>query len=237
MNKGKQPLIPVVRCKSLHKEFVIPGQKVEVINNIDLSIDKGEKIAIMGPSGTGKTTLLTLLGGLDKPTSGSVWWDGIEIGFMSNNLLAKQRNGKIGFVYQFHHLLMEFSALENVSLPLVIGGMSPIAAKQSAADMLDAVGLGNRLQHKPGELSGGERQRVAVARALVGNPICVLMDEPTGNLDDKTASDIHKLIMLLVKKFAIALVVVTHDQKLAGLMDKCFVLNSGKLSKKRRSSK
>lgn len=209
---------------------MISGESLEVIRKVDLAIGAGDKIAIMGPSGAGKTTLLTLLGGLDQPTSGSILWDGLEIASMSNNMLAKQRNGKIGFVYQFHHLLMEFSALENVSLPLVIGGRPPAIAKKSAATMLDAVGLGKRLHHKPGELSGGERQRVAVARALVSNPVCVMMDEPTGNLDDKTANGIHKLIMDLAKQFSIALVVVTHNHKLAGLMDKHYTLNNGKLS-------
>ena len=217
----------------MSKEFSIPGQKIEVIRSVNLLISKGEKIAIMGPSGAGKTTLLTLLGGLDKPTSGKVLWDGLDIGTMNNNMLAQERNGKIGFVYQFHHLLMEFSALENVSLPLVIGGVAPAQAVKNAAEMLAAVGLGERLQHKPGELSGGERQRVAVARALVGNPICVLMDEPTGNLDDVTAESIHRLIMDLGKQLEIALVTVTHNHNLARMMDTRYQLTKSSLSKVR----
>lgn len=219
----------VIECRSLVKDFKLGQQKVQVINGVDLSVVASERIAIMGPSGAGKTTLLNLLGGLDDPSDGKVLWAGEAINAMNNNQLARQRNGKIGFVYQFHHLLMEFSAIENVALPLVIGGVSPQQALKQAAEILDLVGLAKRLQHKPSELSGGERQRVAVARALVVKPLCLLMDEPTGNLDDATADAIHKLITSLGRKLKIAIIVVTHDSSLARIMDKKYSLQRGKL--------
>ena len=219
----------VLQCFKLCKEFKVPGQKIRVLKNINFTLAPGERAAIVGSSGAGKTTLLTILGGLEKPSSGEVRVDGTVLTKMNSNQLAKLRNGKIGFVYQFHHLLMEFTSAENVAIPLVLGSETPAAALQRAAKMLTLVGLGKRLQHKPGELSGGERQRVAVARALAGNPSCVLLDEPTGNLDEGTAESVHRLLLRLSKKLGIALLAVTHDAHLASMMDKQYILNQGNL--------
>ncbi len=205
------------------------GTVLEVINNIDLEISEGEKLAIIGVSGSGKSTLLNLLGGLDDPTQGTVTLNGKQWSQLSPTDRAAWRNQHIGFVYQFHHLLNEFSALENVSLPNLISGKTPAVAQQEATILLSKVGLSDRLHHRPAELSGGERQRVAIARALACKPSLVLMDEPTGNLDPKTAEAVLDLLTELNKDLGISLVVVTHDPLIAQRMDRTVRLKEGVL--------
>jgi lipoprotein-releasing system ATP-binding protein len=205
------------------------GTVLEVINNIDLEISEGEKLAIIGVSGSGKSTLLNLLGGLDDPTQGTVTLNGKQWSQLSPTDRAAWRNQHIGFVYQFHHLLNEFSALENVSLPNLISGKTPAVAQQEATILLSKVGLSDRLHHRPAELSGGERQRVAIARALACKPSLVLMDEPTGNLDPKTAEAVLDLLTELNKDLGISLVVVTHDPLIAQRMDRTVRLEEGVL--------
>ena len=205
------------------------GTVLEVINNIDLEISEGEKLAIIGVSGSGKSTLLNLLGGLDDPTQGTVTLNGKQWSQLSPTDRAAWRNQHIGFVYQFHHLLNEFSALENVSLPNLISGKTPAVAQQEATMLLTKVGLSDRLHHRPAELSGGERQRVAIARALACKPSLVLMDEPTGNLDPKTAEAVLDLLIELNKDLGISLVVVTHDPLIAQRMDRTVRLEEGVL--------
>lgn len=202
---------------------------LEVIKNIDLEISEGEKLAIIGVSGSGKSTLLNLLGGLDDPTQGKVALNGKNWSQLNPTDRAAWRNQHIGFVYQFHHLLNEFSALENVSLPNLISGKTPAIAQQEATKLLAKVGLSDRLHHRPAELSGGERQRVAIARALACKPSLVLMDEPTGNLDPKTAKAVLDLLIELNKDLGISLVVVTHDPLIAQRMDRIVRLEEGVL--------
>ena len=202
---------------------------LQVIKNIDLEISEGEKLAIIGVSGSGKSTLLNLLGGLDDPTQGTVTLSGKQWTQLSPTDRAAWRNQHIGFVYQFHHLLNEFSALENVSLPNLISGKTPAEAQQEAIQLLTKVGLSDRLHHRPAELSGGERQRVAIARALACKPSLVLMDEPTGNLDPKTAEAVLDLLIELNKDLGISLVVVTHDPLIAQRMDRTVRLEEGML--------
>jgi lipoprotein-releasing system ATP-binding protein len=220
----------VIQCSHLTKRFSDGGLDTDVLNDINLTITKGDKIAIVGSSGSGKSTLLHLLGGLEEPTSGKVEIHGQDINILSVNSLSKLRNQSLGFVYQFHHLLLEFTAVENVAIPLVIGGIPPKQAQQQAEDLLIKVGLGHRLSHKPSELSGGERQRAALARALITQPDCLLADEPTGNLDHRTAQAIFDLILELNESLGTALVIVTHDNGLASRMDKTFTLLDGELS-------
>lgn len=220
----------VIQCSQLTKRFSDGGLETDVLNDINLSINKGDKLAIVGSSGSGKSTLLHLLGGLDEPSSGKVEIHGQDINALSVKDLSKLRNQSLGFVYQFHHLLPEFTAVENVAIPLVIGGISPKHAQQQAEELLIKVGLGHRLSHKPSELSGGERQRAALARALITQPDCLLADEPTGNLDHRTAQAIFDLILELNESLGTALVIVTHDTELASRMDKTFTLLDGKLS-------
>lgn len=220
----------VIQCSQLAKRFTDGSLDTDVLSDINLSINKGEKLAIIGSSGSGKSTLLHLLGGLDKPSSGKVEIHGQDINALSVRALSKLRNQSLGFVYQFHHLLPEFTAVENVAIPLVIGGVAPKKAQQQAEELLIKVGLGHRLSHKPGELSGGERQRAALARALITQPDCLLADEPTGNLDHRTAQAIFDLILELNASLGTALVIVTHDIELAARMDKTFTLLDGKLS-------
>jgi lipoprotein-releasing system ATP-binding protein len=219
----------VLNCSNVSKSFTEGGLAVDVLRDIDLNIQAGEQIAIIGSSGSGKSTLLHLLGGLDNPTTGEIWINGKQINKLNSAKRAILRNKNLGFVYQFHHLLQEFTALENVAMPLLIGGCSPKQAKQKAADILIKVGLEQRLEHKPGEMSGGERQRAAVARALVTNPKCLLADEPTGNLDQRTADKVYELMLDLNKTIGTSLILVTHAPDLAQRMDKILRLVNGKL--------
>jgi lipoprotein-releasing system ATP-binding protein len=221
---------PVLVCRQLAKRYKDGQLETPVLSDVNLTINAGDRIAIVGSSGSGKSTLLHLLGGLDSPTSGDIEVLGQSLAELSVGKLSQLRNQSLGFVYQFHHLLPEFSAVENVAMPLVIGGQKPSAAKKAAEALLEKVGLGHRLAHKPSELSGGERQRAALARALITNPACLLADEPTGNLDHRTAEGIFDLIMELNQQMNTALVIVTHDRQLAARMDKVYTLVDGKLS-------
>jgi lipoprotein-releasing system ATP-binding protein len=220
----------VLMCSKLAKTYRQGPEVIDVLRNLNMDVKRGETIAIVGASGSGKTTLLNLLGGLDDPCEGEVKIVGQLYAGMSESARATLRNQHLGFVYQFHHLLAEFSAMENVAMPLLIGGMSVSEARQTAMQLLVKVGLGERAKHKPAELSGGERQRVAIARALVTNPSCVLMDEPTGNLDPETADTILSLLKELNEQLAISFVVVTHDPHVAGQMDRILRLEHGQLT-------
>lgn len=219
----------VLSCKDLCKRFNEGDLDVQVLDGINLEVGRGERIAIMGTSGSGKSTLLHLLGGLDDPTSGSVELLGKQLAGLNARELSSLRNQSLGFIYQFHHLLGEFSLLENVAMPLLIGKASVEEAEERALSMLDQVGLKARVKHKPGELSGGERQRAAIARALVTNPRCVLADEPTGNLDRKTADSVYGLMLDLNSAHSVSFLVVTHDAGLAGRMEKQWRLEDGRL--------
>lgn len=229
MNDLKAQL-PIVNCRQLSKSYHDGTMSVDVLKGIDFSINKGDRIAIVGPSGSGKSTLLHLLGGLDKPTGGQVFQQGTDWQTLTEKQRCKLRNKQLGFIYQFHYLLPEFSALENVAMPLLLAGISVEMARERAQDILEHVGLAERILHKPSQLSGGERQRVAIARALVHQPQCVFADEPTGNLDHVTALKIFELMLGLNEKFNTALVIVTHDRQLAERMDKVMALQVGGLS-------
>ncbi|WP_330110284.1 lipoprotein-releasing ABC transporter ATP-binding protein LolD [Methylophaga thalassica] len=220
----------VLSASQLSKSFTDGQLKTDVLNNINLTVNRSDRIAIVGSSGSGKSTLLHILGGLDSPTEGQVLVQGNDIHAMKNKAASRLRNQQLGFVYQFHHLLPEFTTVENVAMPLVIGGMSPSSAQQRATELLDKVGLSHRFQHKPSELSGGERQRAALARALITEPACLLADEPTGNLDHRTAQAIFDLILKLNEDFGTALVIVTHDTGLAAKMDQQLTLIDGCLA-------
>lgn len=209
----------ILQCQRLTKRYQQGELDVEVLKGIDISIEAGKRVAIMGSSGSGKSTLLHLLGGLETPSSGEVILDGVNLNQISGNKLSQLRNRSLGFIYQFHHLLGEFTVLENVAMPLLIAGESIAVAREKATELLKRVGLGHRIAHKPGELSGGERQRAAVARALINCPKCVLADEPTGNLDSKTAEQIYQLMLELNQELNVSFLVVTHDPELAARMD------------------
>ena len=216
----------MLQCKKLTKRY--QGElDVEVLKGVDLSIAAGERVAIMGVSGSGKSTLMHLLGGLDKPTSGEVILDCININEISTTKLAQLRNKSLGFIYQSHHLLGEFTVLENAAMPLLIAGLAVKEAKIRATALLERVGLGHRIEHKPSELSGGERQRAAIARALINKPAVVLADEPTGNLDTKTADAVYQLMQELNQELNISFLVVTHDLSLATRMGRVLHMEDG----------
>ena len=219
----------VLECKELVKEYKIGPEPIRILDQLNFTLEAGDWVSIVGASGSGKTTLLNMLAGLDSPSDGTVNWGGENISLLSEGKLGTLRNQHLGFVYQFHHLLAEFSALENVSMPLWIQGMNKKQAKAEALQMLKQVGLESRAFHKPAELSGGERQRVAIARALITRPAMVLLDEPTGNLDSQTADEIQVLLRDLNDRIKIAFVVVTHDLKFAQLAKRSFCLKNGRL--------
>lgn len=224
-----------MRAEKLAKTYAEGKMRTPVFDGLDLSVQAGETVAIVGASGAGKSTLLHLLGGLDTPTAGEVYVAGQKMSSLSNAARGQLRNRALGFVYQFHHLLPEFTALENVMMPVMLGGADVKAAAQRAKALLEKVGLGHRIEHKPGELSGGERQRAAVARALVNQPACVLGDEPTGNLDEKTAATVFELMLELNRAQKTSLVLVTHDRRLARKLDRVLELHEGRLRELRAS--
>jgi len=219
----------VIRADKVAKTYQEGKLRTEVLREVSLGVKRGETVAIVGASGTGKSTLLHILGGLDAPTSGEVEVEGKTMSRLSDRARGELRNKSLGFVYQFHHLLPEFTALENVCMPLLIRGTGIGVARDQAAELLTRVGLGARLEHKPGELSGGERQRCAVARALVTRPACVLGDEPTGNLDEKNAAAVYELMLELNREIGTALVLVTHDPRLAARASRRLEISGGTL--------
>jgi lipoprotein-releasing system ATP-binding protein len=217
----------ILECRQLTKRYNQGGLDVEVLKGVNLSIGIGERVAIMGASGSGKSTLLHLLGGLEKASGGEVVLDNVNLNKVSAARLARLRNSSLGFIYQSHHLLGEFTVLENAAMPLLIAGLSVKEARARAIDLLQRVGLGHRIEHKPGEISGGERQRAAIARALINKPKCVLADEPTGNLDSKTADQTYQLMLELNQELNVSFLVVTHDHELAARMGKVLHMEDG----------
>lgn len=220
---------PVIVVENLSKSYRQGGKKIEVLSELNLSVAPAERVAIVGLSGSGKSTLLHLVAGLDHADSGSVKISGQSVFYLAEPQLCKLRNEKLGFVYQFHHLLSDFSALENVAMPLFIRGVSKLESLELAEQMLGKVNLDARLDHKPSELSGGERQRVAIARALVTEPACVLADEPTGNLDESSAAEVDALMLKLAEELGTSFVIVTHNTELAGRLDRSLKLHNGQL--------
>lgn len=220
----------VLKCEVLNKVFSSGPQELHILKDITLEVSPGDRLAIVGASGSGKSTLLHCIGGLDDISSGNLWLQGVDYFRLGQNKRASLRNRHLGFVYQFHHLLPEFTALENVAMPLLIGGMNKKHAVEKSTFMLERVGLAQRMHHKPSELSGGERQRAAIARALVSEPACLLADEPTGNLDSHTAEQIYELMLELNESLSTALILVTHDQHLAERMDSVLMLVDGELA-------
>jgi lipoprotein-releasing system ATP-binding protein len=219
----------LLECRGLRKVFAGgDGQPLEVLRGVELEVHRGEFVAVVGASGAGKSTLLHLLGALDRPTAGDVWLDGSRYADLDASALAELRNRKLGFVFQFHHLLREFSALENVMMPLRIGGMESRPARSRAEELLSLVGLAGRMTHRPAELSGGEQQRCAVARALVHDPSLVLADEPSGNLDHANSDRLHDVFFRLAREYETAVVVVTHNRQLAGRADRILMLEDGR---------
>jgi|TARA_Y100001936_G_scaffold245813_1_gene288506 lipoprotein-releasing system ATP-binding protein len=223
---------PVLHCQALCKRYRQGDGELTILDNIELVVKKGEMLAIVGPSGAGKTTLLHMLGGLDLPSSGRVLINDRDIAALNDRDRSRLRNAELGFVYQFHHLLAEFSAVENAAMPLLVAGRKRREAMAEAASLLERVGLASRLSHRPAQLSGGERQRVAIARALVNRPACVLLDEPTGNLDGDTAESVHALLAELNRESATSFLIVTHDLQLAHRMDRILELRAGQLTQK-----
>jgi lipoprotein-releasing system ATP-binding protein len=219
----------VLKCDALNKVFSSGPQELHILKDISLEVSAGDRLAIVGASGSGKSTLLHCIGGLDDISSGSLWLQGVDYFRLNQNKRAGLRNRHLGFVYQFHHLLPEFTALENVAMPLLISGMNKKKAAEKSAAMLARTGLEQRIHHKPSELSGGERQRAAIARALVTEPSCLLADEPTGNLDRHTAEQIYELMLELNESSLTALIMVTHDEHLAQRMDRVLTLVDGQL--------
>lgn len=220
----------VLEVRGLRRSYTgVAGPDLHILRGVDLTLDRGEAVAIVGASGSGKSTLLHLLGALDRPTAGTVLLDGIDIGTLGDEEAAAIRNKRLGFVFQFHHLLLDFTALENVMVPALIQGESVAGARKQASALLDEVGLGDRIGHKPGELSGGEQQRVAVARALVNRPLVILADEPTGNLDTDTSEQVQETLFALRDRYGVALVVVTHNRQLAARAERVLRLGLGVL--------
>ncbi|TLY48279.1 MAG: lipoprotein-releasing ABC transporter ATP-binding protein LolD [Gammaproteobacteria bacterium] len=220
---------PVLTCNNLSKTFHDGSLFVEVLKPINFSVHARERIAIVGPSGAGKSTLLHLLGGLDRPSSGEIFLAGKNLDQLSENHRSHLRNRYLGFIYQFHHLLPEFTVLENACIPLLLAGIKPFLAQKKALNLLKKVGLVHRQHHKLGELSGGERQRTAIVRALVNNPLCILADEPTGNLDSHTAEQVYQTLLELNEEFNTSLVIVTHDHGLASRLDRTLHMEDGQL--------
>ncbi|NOS35099.1 MAG: ATP-binding cassette domain-containing protein [Deltaproteobacteria bacterium] len=219
----------LLRAEGVYKSYGGGTKVVEVLKGVDFSLEKGETIAILGASGAGKSTLLHIMGGLDKPTAGKVIYDGEPIFGRSERMLASFRNRSVGFVFQFHHLLPEFTALENAMMPVLLGGEGKGEAERKAADLLEEVGLGHRLEHKPGELSGGEQQRLAIARALIQTPPLLLADEPTGNLDTHTGDDVFNLLLRMNRDRGVTIVLVTHNKTLADRVGRRLTMIDGRL--------
>jgi lipoprotein-releasing system ATP-binding protein len=219
----------MIQCQDLSYSYNNGEIKTLVLNNLNLELNQAESLAIVGQSGCGKSTLLNLLGGMNQPSSGKVWVDNIDLSTINEEKITQLRAQHLGFIYQFHHLLKDFSALDNVAMPLLIRGDNTQTALKKASQLLSDIGLENRLNHRLAELSGGQRQRVAIARALINNPSCLLADEPTGNLDAKNSQEVLGLMMELNQQQKSALILVTHDMKIAKKMDKCLTLENGML--------